>query len=152
LYSGGLAIKIFPLSMSGLYFYTLVDGIAWGIFTTLFILTIWSDIAGERNAEKFFIIGILPYMFSVFLQIVFDQFMANSVIDFVSIFFFLSIFLFIAVTPLYLAPETLSKKDKRANDLRSYLVQAQKKVEKEANAKKQRKKQDTPLTDDSGQT
>lgn len=149
---GCATLGLFPLSMSGLYFYTLVDGIAWGIFTTLFILTIWSDIAGERNAEKFFIIGILPYMFSVFLQIVFDQFMANSVIDFVSIFFFLSIFLFIAVTPLYLAPETLSKKDKRANDLRSYLVQAQKKVEKEANAKKQRKKQDTPLTDDSGQT
>jgi len=132
---GYVTLGLFPLSKSGLYFYTLVDGIAWGIFTALFILTIWCDIADERNCEKFFVIGFLPYIFSTFLQIVFSQFITFSITDFSRVFFFLSLFLFIAVTPLYLAPETLSEKDKRDNDLKIYLKKAQKKVEKEANKK-----------------
>jgi MFS family permease len=136
---GYVTLSMFSSSIEALYFYTLVDGIAWGIFTTLFILTIWSDIASERNAEKFFIIGFLPYILSTFMQIVFGQFIADSVTDSKMIFFLISLFIFIAVTPLYLAPETLSEKEKRDNELKSYLTQAQKKVEKE-NSKRQRKK------------
>jgi MFS family permease len=144
---GYVTLGLFPLSINALYFYTLVDGIAWGIFTTLFILTIWGDIAGEKNGEKFFVIGFLPYIFSTFLQIVFGQYITAATVSLTRVFFFLSLFLFIAVTPLYLAPETLSEKDKTDNDLKSYLKKAQKKVEKE-NGKKSRRKQALPLTDD----
>jgi MFS family permease len=134
-------------SISGLYFYTLVDSIAWGIFTTLFILTIWGDIVGsERNGEKFFIIGFLPYVFSSFLQVIFSQLTIFSTANLTSAFFLLSLFLFIAVTPLYLAPETLSEKDKKDAELMAYLKKAQKKVETEAT--KTAKKQAT-ITDDS---
>jgi hypothetical protein len=148
---GYVTLSLFSTSLLGLYFYTLVDGIAWGIFTSLFILTIWSDIAGERNAEKFFIIGFLPYLFSTFMQIIFGQFIADSVTDLRTVFFIISLFIFIAVTPLYLAPETLSEKEKRDSELKSYLAQAQKKAEKEK-SKRQQKKQDTPLSDDSEKT
>ncbi|MDR2699928.1 MAG: MFS transporter [Nitrososphaerota archaeon] len=127
---GYATLGLFPSSMNGLFFYTLVDGIAWGTFTTLFLLTIWGDIADKRDSEKFFLIGFLPYMFSTFLQVLFGQFIADSAINLTSIFFFISLFLFIAVTPLYLAPETLSEKDKRDSDLQIYLDKAQKKLKK----------------------
>jgi MFS family permease len=141
---GYATLGLFP-SASGLYFYTLVDSIAWGIFTTLFILTIWGDIVGDgRNGEKFFIIGFLPYVFSAFLQVVLGELTIFSTTNLTRAFFFLSLLLFIAVTPLYLAPETLPEKDKRDKDLETYYEKAKKKVEKET-SKKQRKKQEMSL-------
>jgi hypothetical protein len=131
---GYAILGLFPSSY-GLYFYTFVDGVAWGIFVMLFILTIWGDIAGKRDSEKFFIIGFSPYLISAFLQVLFGQFIAESVTNLTNVFLFISIFLFIAVTPLYFAPETLSEKDKRDNELKTYLEDAEKKVRKETSKK-----------------
>jgi MFS family permease len=144
---GYAMIGLFSQYMRGLFFYTVADGMAWGIFTTLFILTIWGDIADGKDGEKFFVIGISPFLFSTILQVIFGHFITNAVTDLTRVFFFISIFLFLAITPLYLAPESLSEKDKRENELKNYLVKARKKAEKEAN-KKQHKKQSASLTDD----
>ena len=48
------------------WFYVCADGIAWGAFTILFITTLWGDIAQEKNSEKYYVIGVLPYLFSTF--------------------------------------------------------------------------------------
>jgi MFS family permease len=145
---GYATLGLFPLSIHGLFFYTFADGIAWGVFTTLFLLTIWGDIAGKRDGEKFFLVCFLPYAFSAFLPVLFEHFFVGSAINPTSVFFFISFFLFIAVTPLYLVPETLSEKDKRDNVVKNYLKKAQKKVEKNAN-KKHQQKHTTPVSEDS---
>jgi MFS family permease len=146
---GYATLGLFPSSIHGLFFYTFADGIAWGIFTTLFLLTIWGDIAGKRDGEKFFLVCFLPYSLSAFLPFLFEQFIVDSAINPVSVFFFISFFLFIAVTPLYLAPETLLEKDKRVNEFENYLKKAQKKVEKDANKRQQRTSVTPSSVDDS---
>jgi MFS family permease len=113
----------------GLYFYTIADGIAWGVFTTLFLFTIWGDIAGKKDSEKFFVIGFLPYIISTFLQAVFGQYVADSIMDLAVVFPFACFFLFITAIPLFLAPETLSEKVMKDKALTSYFEKAQKVVE-----------------------
>ncbi|MCL1970776.1 MAG: MFS transporter [Candidatus Bathyarchaeota archaeon] len=146
---GYAALGLFSLlSMYGLYFYILADGIAWGIFAMLFVLTIWGDIADKRDSEKFFVIGFLPFVISAFMQVLFGQFVVDTLVDLTNVFFFISILLFIAVTPLYFAPETLPEKDKKEDELKAYLEEAIKRVERES-SKRQWRKQAVPLVDDS---
>jgi len=44
------------------WFYICADGIAWGAFSMLFLITIWGDIAQEKNSEKYYFLGVLPYL------------------------------------------------------------------------------------------
>jgi len=129
----GLGYAVLGLlpTTGGLYFYTIVDGIAWGIFSPLFLLTIWGDLAGKKGSEKFFVIGLLPYLLSNFLEVAFSQYIILSITGLTTIFTFICFFLFIAVIPLYLAPETLSEQEIQEIKLKNYLKKAQTKVEKE---------------------
>ncbi|MCL2642999.1 MAG: MFS transporter [Candidatus Bathyarchaeota archaeon] len=129
---GYALLGLFPHYDRGLLFYTVADGVAWGIFFTLFLLTLWGDIADKRGSEKFFVIGFLPYLLSNFLQLLFGSYVATSVVELSAVFSFACFFLFIAAVPLYLAPETLSEKELRAIDLQDYLDKATAKAEKEA--------------------
>lgn len=127
-----------PDNPAGWWFYTCANGIAWGGFTTLFLLTLWGDLADKRDSEKFYVVGFIPYLLSSFLKVSVGQYVADSVTNLVYVFSFASFFLFAAVLPLYLAPETLPEKAMKDRNLKSYLEKAQKLAEKEA-AKKQRK-------------
>ncbi|MCL1978056.1 MAG: hypothetical protein FWG55_08170 [Candidatus Bathyarchaeota archaeon] len=127
---GYATLGFFSTYGKGLLFYMLADGIAWGAFTTLFLLTLWGDIAGKRDSEKFFVIGFLPFLFSNFLEISFGQYLVSSVTDLIVMFSFISFFLFLAVIPLYLAPETLSEKDMKDKEFHGYLEKAQRMAEK----------------------
>jgi MFS family permease len=129
---GYALLGLFPAYERGFLFYTVADGISWGIFMALFLLTLWGDIAGERDAEKFFVIGFFPYLLSNFLQILFGNYVASSITDLSAVFSFACFFLFITAVPLYLAPETLSERDKQMVDLRKYYEKAKLKVDKEA--------------------
>jgi len=127
---GYAILGLFPEFNRGLLFYTIVDGAAWGIFATLFLLTLWGDIADKhgRGGEKFFVIGFIPYLFSNFLQIVFDQYVVSPAINLVTVFSFACFFLFLTFIPLYLATETMPPKDPN-DDLLKYIERAQKKVD-----------------------
>jgi MFS family permease len=140
---GYATLGIFPKNPAGWWFYTCADGVAWGGFTTLFLLTLWGDLADKRDSEKFYVIGFLPYLISNFLQVSIGQYVAGPVTDLVYVFSFASFFLFAAVLPLYLAPETLPEKAMKDRNLKSYLDKAQKLAEKEA-IKKQRKEKSKP--------
>jgi MFS family permease len=131
---GYALLGLFPTYARGFLFYTIADGISWGIFITLFLLTLWGDIAGKRDAEKFFVIGFLPYLLSNFLQVLFGRYIASSLaVDGLSaVFSFACFFLFITAIPLYLAPETLPERDKQMIDLRKYYEKAKIKADKEA--------------------
>jgi len=120
------------------WFYVCVDGIAWGAFSMLFLFTIWGDIAQGKSSEKYYILGILPYLLSNFTRLSIGTYISANIFE-STVFSFASFFLFVAVLPLALAPEILSDKIMRNVDLNSYVKKALEKAQKEEgkNQKKQ---------------
>jgi steroid 5-alpha reductase family enzyme len=115
--------------MNGWIFYTLVDGIAWGAFYTIFLITLWGDLAQGRSSEKYYAIGGLPYLFSNFMRLWLGSYVADAVTS-SAVFSFASIFLFLAVLPLVYAPETLPEKTIKDRELKQYIDKAKKISEK----------------------
>lgn len=126
------------------FFYTVVDGIAWGIFYVIFVISIWSDLSRDGKSSKYYAIGILPFFISKYLQFVLGDFVAKHVLQ-GAVFSFIAIFLFIAVLPLVYAPETLPEKVMKDRDLKSYIENAKKKAQKEVD-KAPNKKEKNPNT------
>jgi MFS family permease len=126
---GYAILGIYPENLFSWYFYTFVDGIAWGVFFTIFLITIWGDLAYDASSEKYYALGGLPYLLSNFLQITSGAYIAE-IIPTYAIFSFTAFFLFLAVIPLMYAPETLPEKTIREIELRDYIEKAQKIKEK----------------------
>jgi len=122
-------LGVFPESQLACFLYTVTDGIAWGMFHTIFVMTIWGDLAQNNPSEKFYAMGGIPYLLSHFLQIVIGSYIAGTV-SANSIFSFASLFLFLAVVPLMFAPETLPERVLRERELRSYVERAKRVREK----------------------
>ncbi len=99
------------------YFYTVVDGIAWGMFYAIFLMTIWGDIAQQKSSEKYYALGYLPFLFSIFTELSIGTIISDAVGQ-TAVFSFASLFLFMAVLPLAYAPEPLAKniKDRELYD------------------------------------
>ncbi len=120
---------------SGNYFtavmYVCLDGVAWGALSMLFLLTIWGDIAKKRSSEKFYVLGVLPYLLSNITRTLFGTYIATAISGENMIFSFASFFLFISILPLAYAPETLSDKIIKNLELNSYLSKAIEKANKD---------------------
>jgi MFS family permease len=132
----GFAALSFLQSSYGWYIYTVADGVAWGIFNVLFLFTLWGDLAQERNGEKFYVIGSLPYLLSNFMGLLFAPFALLEIENITLLFSFASFFLFIAVLPLVYAPETLPEKLMKDRDIRSYAEKALRQAQKDAGKSK----------------
>jgi MFS family permease len=128
---GYASLGLFPGNVLGWWFYTTVDGIAWGAFYTIFLVTIWGDLAQEQSSEKYYAIGSLPFLFSIFMRLSIGAYVAARIAEF-AVFSFASVFLFLAVLPLIYAPETLPEKTIRERELKQYIDKAQKIREKYA--------------------
>jgi MFS family permease len=126
----GYAVIGLTTNVYGSIIYTVLDGVAWGIFFVLFLLTLWGDLAQTRNSDKFFFLGALPYISSYFMQLLFAPYLQGILPT--AIFSFAAFFLFLAVLPLLYAPETLPEKVMKDRDLKSYVEKAKKKAEKES--------------------
>lgn len=126
---GYATIGIFPENFVAWIFYTVVDGVAWGIFSVIFIIAIWGDLAYGGSSEKYYALGGLPYLLSYFLQIILQPYI-TPIIPVNAVFSFAAFFLFLAVIPLMYAPETLPEKAFRERELRSYVEKAKKIREK----------------------
>jgi len=122
---GYAVLGLFPGVYVVWWFYIAIDGIAWGAFLTLFLTTIWGDLAQERSSEKYYAIGSLPYLVSNFARQSLGTYVAATVTE-TTVFSFASVFLFLAVLPLVYAPETLPEKNIKDRELKMYLEQAQK--------------------------
>jgi MFS family permease len=116
-------LGLFSQNVFGWWFYTIADGIAWGAFYTIFVMTIWGDLAQGRGVEKFYALGSLPFLFALYIQFSIATNIHGG-LGTNSIFSVASIFLFLAVLPLAYAPETLDKCLKR-RELEDYVKQAQ---------------------------
>jgi hypothetical protein len=121
---GYAMLGLFPSIILSWYFYTILDGVAWGIFSLMFYLLIWSELAGNRTKEKYYLIGVLPFIISSYIQILFTPY--AKLIDVSAAFSLASFFLFLAVLPLMYAPETLPKKKIELRQLRKYAEEAKK--------------------------
>ena len=127
---GYAVLGLFPKNFFGWWFYTTVDGVAWGIFSTIFLITVWGDLAQGQSSEKYYILGSLPYLLSNFTRVSLGSYVAATVSDMLAVFSFAAFFLFLAVLPVVYAPETLPEKTMKELELKKYVEKAQKEVEK----------------------
>jgi MFS family permease len=128
---GYAILGMYPKELSAWYIYTIADGIAWGIFWALFVLTLWGDLSYGNASDKYYAIGGQPFLISNFLRFILAPYIAGAVPDY-AIFSFAAFFLFLAVLPLMYAPETLPEKTIRERELKQYIDKAQKAKEKYA--------------------
>jgi hypothetical protein len=110
------------------YLYTVFDGIAWGMFASVFFMSLWGDLAGKHEKEKYYLVGGLPYILAGLLPILVKPYV--EIIPLSAAFSLASFFLFLAVLPLMYAPETLPEKKIRERELRHYVEKAKKIREK----------------------
>ena len=106
-----------------------VLSMAGGIMWVLFILVIWGDLAKFVSSEKFFAIGISPFFLSYILGSFSAEFFRETVVV-TSAFSLAAFFLFLAVLPLWIAPETLPEKKIELRRLRNFADEAKRVREK----------------------
>jgi len=126
---GYAVLGLFPGNLNGYWLFTVIDGITWGIFYTIFLITIWGDLAQGKASEKYYSIGSMPFLLSVFVRLS----LGTQIVDLVpsyGFFSFAGVFLFLAVLPLVYAPETLPEKTIKERELKGYLDKARKEAEK----------------------
>jgi MFS family permease len=126
-------------NMLSWYFYIIVDGVAWGILFVIFVVTIWGDLSYSKPSDKYYAIGVLPFFISKFLQLTIGNQLAAE-IPASSIFSLTALFLFLAVLPLFYAPETLPEKVMKDRELKGYVENAKKKVQKESDKMQKKEK------------
>jgi MFS family permease len=126
---GYASLGFFSDNYLAAWFYVCVDGVAWGAFSMLFLVTIWGDIAQEKSSEKYYFLGVLPYLFSNLAGVFTGTYVLVNVQEGM-VFSFASFFLFVAVLPLVYAPETLPDRILKNLDLNSYVNKALEKVKK----------------------
>jgi MFS family permease len=112
------------------YVYTVLDSFAWGMFASVFFMTLWGDLAENNEKDKYYALGGLPYLFAGLLSIALEPFIGVSQAG--TAFSLASFFLFLAVLPLIYAPETLPERRIRERELKEYIEKAKKATEKYA--------------------
>ncbi|UCE29736.1 MAG: MFS transporter [Candidatus Bathyarchaeota archaeon] len=119
---GYAVLGLLPSIIISWYLYIILDGIAWGIFLLMFYMIIWSELAQNQIKDKYYLIGLLPFLISSYMQILFTPY--AGLMDISAAFSLASFFLFLAVFPVLLAPETLPEKNIELKRLRKYLARA----------------------------
>ena len=117
-------LGLFPETFFSWYLLIVLDGVAWGIFSLVFYMVVWADLARDRIKEKYYLVGILPFLISSYIRILFTPHAELG--DVSTAFSLASFFLFLAVLPLLYAPETLSEKEIEKKRLRKYLEDVKK--------------------------
>jgi len=64
------ALSIAPSNVLTWYFYTIIDAIAWGLFYTMFTITLWGDLSQSLEKEKYYAIGNIPFFIAGTMELV----------------------------------------------------------------------------------
>lgn len=124
-------IGLTPTVQISWYFYSIIDGIAWGIFYVMFILVLWGDLSPKGTKGEYYAIGSLPFFFADLVGTLSRPYVQGIPKESAQAAFSLaSFFLFLAVLPLMYAPETLPEKHMELRRLRKYMEKAKKVTEK----------------------
>lgn len=131
----GIAYAVIGLTPSWIgswFFYSIIDGIAWGIFYVMFALVLWGDMApSDSRKEKYYALGGIPFFLSESIVILFvSQLKAMPGESALTSFSLAAFFLFLAVIPLTYASETLPEKKIKERELKGYIEKAKKMKEK----------------------
>ena len=120
-------IGLAPMVQISWYFYSIVDGIAWGIFYVMFVLVLWGDLSSKGTEKEYYAIGSIPFFFAELIGALFRPYVQGIPRESAQAAFSLaSFFLFVAVLPLMYAPETLPEKQIELRRLRKYVERAKK--------------------------
>ncbi|MFH1821374.1 MAG: hypothetical protein ABH852_02895 [Methanobacteriota archaeon] len=123
----GLAYALLSLLPPNLFvqaFFIIADSVAFGIFTVAFIFTVWGDMASSGGGEKFYALGSACVPAGVILPLVLSPWLESVNIS--SIFTLVSFFLFLAIIPLFFAPELLPEKAIKDMEIKKYVEEAKK--------------------------
>ncbi|MDH5483511.1 MAG: hypothetical protein OEY22_11655 [Candidatus Bathyarchaeota archaeon] len=126
---GYAALSLFSGTQVSWYLYTTFDGVAWGMFASVFFMALWGDLGEHYEKEKYYALGGLPFLLAGLLPIIIEPYTGS--IEVVAAFSLASFFLFLAVLPLMYAPETLPEKKIRERELKGYIEKAKKIKEKD---------------------
>ena len=118
-------IGIVPEVVELWYLYFIVDGFAWGMFSLIFVLVLWGDLAQAGRSENYYTLGSIPYFLSSIIPLLLPLSFVEDV-PLIAAFSLAAFFLFIAVMPLVFAPETLPEKKMELRRLRSFADEARK--------------------------
>jgi MFS family permease len=121
-------MSLFSASQTAWYLFLVLDGITWGLFAPVFLTAVWGDIGENREKEKYYALGGLPYLLAGFLPIAISPYAAQ--IGAVESFSLASFFLFVSVIPLMYAPETLPERRMKERELQAYVKKAEEVREK----------------------
>ncbi|MCK4481894.1 hypothetical protein KAU55_01615 [Candidatus Bathyarchaeota archaeon] len=120
---GYAILGLFPEHSIAFYLFSGLDGIAWGMFSAVFLMTLWGDLAEGVIPEKYYAIGGLPYLLSSFLTLLGAPYISALFSPYTT-FSLASFFLFLAVFPILFAPETLPEKKMKERELKKYIEKA----------------------------
>ena len=121
---GYALLSLFPFTPSVQAFYMIVDGIAFGIFTVAFISVVWGDMSNGERGEKFYALGNIPVPIAIMLSLLISPWLATlSLSGTLSV---ASFFIFLAIIPLFFAPELLPEKVIKEREIRKYVERAKK--------------------------
>jgi len=125
---GYAALGLFPQGIIAQYSYIVLDGVAWGIFASVFFMILWGDVAEDAQKERFYFVGGFPYLLAQFLAMLSQPYF--RFIQPNAAFSLASFFLFFAVLPLLYAPEPLPERRLKEREMKEYIERAKKAKEK----------------------
>ena len=117
-------LGLFPNDVYSWYLYIAVDGVAWGILALMFFVVLWGELAENRVKDKYYLLGVLPFLLSSYLEIIVTPYVDYILVS--ASFSLASFFLFVAVLPLMYAPETLPQKNIELRKFKNYIEAAKK--------------------------
>ena len=124
----GANYAVISFSTENLYWFTILDGIAWGILTVMFMLVLWGDLCKPSKRTVWLAaslsLSILMYPALVIAPHVVTLFAGSM--DMNDLFPITSFFLFIAVVIILYLPETLPEKIIQKKELEDYIHMAKK--------------------------
>lgn len=123
---GYALLSLFPLNSLVQALYVIVDGVAFGIFTVAFIFVVWGDMSNGERGDKFYALGTITIPTAVMLSIFISPWL--KMIDASSAFSLASFFIFLAILPIFFAPELLPERVLRKRELRKYVEKVKKAV------------------------
>jgi hypothetical protein len=132
----GAIYALISFSRGVLYYFTVLDGIAFGILTVLFLIVLWGDICKPSNRTIWIALSLVFSISSTPANIIAPYLMnSNGLITTGDLFPITSFFLFIAVVIILSLPETLPDKIIQKKELEDYIKMAKKVKEKYKNGK-----------------
>jgi MFS family permease len=122
---GSAVLGFLGNTLSVLYLNAMVDGVAFGFLLILFVLTLWGDLSHSSPSDKYYALGVMPFFVSRLLELTLEPYILDGITSTTALFSFTAFFLFLAVLPLFYAPETLPQRVMKKRELTLYVEKAQ---------------------------